>query len=68
MLSKRQAYYNRQLELVEQLEDSGQILAIRPFRPLEVNRLESDVVKLTSLYEEGYECARAALEHVDIRL
>lgn len=68
VLSKRQAYYNRQLELVEQLEDSGQILAIRPFRPLEVNRLESDVVKLTSLYEEGYECARAALEHVDIRL
>lgn len=59
-LSKRLASYNRQLELVERLEDEGRILAIRPLRPLEVDRLEGDTKKLTALYEEGYECARRA--------
>lgn len=59
-LSKRLASYNRQLELVEKLEDEGRILAIRPLRPLEVDRLEGDTKKLTALYEEGYECARRA--------
>ncbi len=62
LLSKRHAIYNAQLELVERLEDEGRILAIRPQRPLEVGRLESDVNKLTALYNEGYECARQALE------
>lgn len=61
-LSKRHACYNRQLELVERLEDEGRILAIRPERPLEVDRLENDVKKLTALYEEGYDCARRAFE------
>lgn len=60
LLSKRHALYNAQLELIERMEDEGSILAIRPERPMEVDRLESDVVKLTALYEEGYECARKA--------
>lgn len=62
VLSIRHAAYNRQLELVERLEDEGKIIAIRPQRPLEVGRLEHDVKKLTALYEEGYECARMAFE------
>lgn len=61
-LSKRHACYNRQLELVERLEDEGRILPIRPERPLEVGRLESDTGKLTALYQEGYDCARRAFE------
>lgn len=68
VLSKRQAYYNEQLEMIEQMEDAGDILAIRPIRPMEVNRLESDIDKLTALYDEGYECAKKALEHVNIQL
>lgn len=62
VLSHRNEYYNRQLELVERLEDEGRILAIRPQSPVEVGRLEKDVKKLTALYEEGYRCAAAALE------
>ena len=62
VLSKRHACYNRQLELVERMEDEGRILAIRPKRPLEVGRLESNIDKLTALYEEGYACAAEALE------
>ena len=62
VLSKRHAVYNRQLELTEQLEDEGRLLAIRPKRPLEVGRLESNIEKLTALYNEGYECADEALQ------
>lgn len=63
-LSKRHALYNRQLELVDQLEDEGRLLAIRPKRPLEVGRLESRIEKLTALYEEGYACAEEALKRL----
>ena len=62
VLSIRHAAYNRQLNLVERLEEEGRIIAIRPQRPLEVGRLEHDVKKLTALYEEGYECARKTFE------
>lgn len=63
LLSKRHTIYNEQLELVERLEDEGRILAIRPKRPVGVGRLESDVGKLTALYEEGYACAREAFRN-----
>ena len=62
LLSRRHAIYNAQLDLVERLEDEGRIICIRPQRPMEVTRLESDVRKLTALYEEGYECARRVFE------
>ena len=62
LLSKRHALYNEQLEMIERMEDEGTIIAIRPIRPMEVGRLESDVAKLTRLYEEGYECARRVFE------
>lgn len=61
LLSRRHAYYNRQLELVDKLESEGRILVIRPEKPLTVGRLEDDVDKLTALYEEGYACAERAL-------
>ena len=62
LLSKRHAIYNAQLDLIERMEDEGSIIAIRPLRPVEVGRLESNVDKLTALYNEGYECARRAFE------
>jgi len=62
VLSHREAYYDRQLELVERLEDEGRILAIRPQGPVEVGRLEKDVRKLNALYDEGYRCAGEALK------
>ena len=46
--------YNEQLAYVEQLEDAGQVVCIRPERPLEVDRIEKDTNKLEALYEEGY--------------
>lgn len=56
-LSRRCRVYNEQLELVEWLEDEGEITVIRPLKPVVVDRIERDVRKLSELYEEGYECA-----------
>ena len=53
-LSRRIEVYNEQLAYVEQLEDAGQVVCIRPERPLEVDRIEKDTNKLEALYEEGY--------------
>lgn len=54
VLSHRIDSYNRQLDLIDQLEASGQIICIRPVRPLEVSRMEKDTDKLERLYEEGF--------------
>lgn len=54
VLSRRLEAYNRQLQLVEQLEDDGRIICIRPEHPIEVHRIEKDVQKLERLYEEGF--------------
>lgn len=54
-LSKRHVSYNAQINLIDELEEKGQIKCIRPIRPLEVGRIEKDVNKLERLYEEGFE-------------
>lgn len=64
-LRNRNKVYNEQLELVERLEDEGKIKVIRPLKPIVVDRMETNVRKLTDLYEEGYECAKRMFEGVD---
>ena len=56
-ISNRNANYNRTMDIIDSLEKSGQITVLRPLRPLEVDRMEKDITKLNSLYEEGYEIA-----------
>lgn len=58
-LENRNRLYNDQLELVEQLENDGGIFVIRPSKPVEVDRLEKDISKLSALYHEGYEMAKS---------
>lgn len=58
-LSHRVEVYNRQLELVERMEDWGEIVCIRPERPMEVDRICRDVDKLEALYEEGFRLGEA---------
>lgn len=57
VLSRRCRVYNQQLELVEQLEEAGKILVIRPEKPMQVTRMEKDTTRLYDLYNEGYSCA-----------
>jgi predicted patatin/cPLA2 family phospholipase len=52
-LSCRCTAYNEQLEMVEQMEDKGEIVVIRPQNPVAVDRIERDVHKLTAFYQEG---------------
>ena len=53
-LSHRIEAYNRQLDLVDELEEQGKILVIRPVALVVVGRMEKDVEKLEALYEEGF--------------
>ena len=56
-INRRSVLYNEQLEMVERLEEAGEITVIRPQRPIVVDRIERNIRKLTELYEEGYACA-----------
>ena len=56
-LQQRNAVYNRTMDLIERLEEEGRITVIRPYRPVEVGRMEKDTKKLRALYDEGYEIA-----------
>lgn len=56
-INRRSIVYNQQLEQVERMEAAGEIIVIRPQKPVVVDRIERDIKKLTELYEEGYRCA-----------
>lgn len=60
----RNLIYNKQITHVEELEGRGEILVIRPERPIEVDRMERDTSKLLALYEEGY----ALASQIDFRV
>ena len=60
-LQERNATYNRTMDLIERLESEGKITVIRPFKPVEVGRMEKDTSKLRALYQEGYDVAKRLL-------
>lgn len=53
----RNMEYNKQIAYIEELEERGEIVVIRPERPIEVGRMERDIKRLQALYDEGYELA-----------
>lgn len=53
----RNAMYNRQMELVEAMENKGRVQVLRPMKPVEVGRIERNIDKLLALYQEGYDLA-----------
>ncbi len=60
-LRRRNEVYNACLDKLSALEEAGRVFVLRPGRPLVVDRLERDVVKLDALYRQGYE---ETLEHL----
>ncbi len=56
-IKQRNKVYNEQISMIESMEDQGEIIVIRPQKPLEVDRMERNCKKLLALYEEGYELA-----------
>lgn len=63
-LSHRVEAYNRQLDLIERMEDWGEVVCIRPQRPMEVDRICRDTRKLEALYEEGFQLGEDFCRHV----
>ena len=63
-LYERNFIYNKQLDLVDNLEEKGEILVIRPTNPIKVGRIEKDINKLTDLYEEGYNCTNNLIDQI----
>ena len=58
-IRRRNEIYNRQIELVERLEDEGRLTVLRPEKPIMVSRIERDSRRLSDLYDEGYAAATA---------
>ena len=56
-IRSRNAIYNKQISLVEELEEQGKLIVLRPECPIVVDRMERNTQKLVDLYDEGYECA-----------
>lgn len=61
-LALRNAVYNAQLEEVEKQEAEGKVFVIRPVNPIRVKRMEKNTERLQNLYDEGYLCAKNAIE------
>ena len=56
-IRNRNAMYNRQMELVERMENEGRVEVLRPMKPVGVGRIERNIDKLLALYQEGYDLA-----------
>ena len=56
-IRSRNTMYNKQMELVERMENEGRVGVLRPVKPVEVGRIERDIDKLLALYQEGYDLA-----------
>lgn len=63
-LRNRHVQYNKTLQLIEKLEANGEIIVIRPKKPVEIGRLEKNLEKLNVLYQEGYEDAKEKYEEI----
>jgi len=60
----RHEVYNRQLDLCERLVSEGKAVIVRPLKPLQAGRADSDKDKLLALYDEGHKEGAAALEAI----
>lgn len=65
-MKDRYIRYNQVLDYIDQLEEEGKALVIRPKRSMKVDRMERDIMSLRVLYEEGYVCAGDVLLEAQI--
>ena len=60
-LLRRHQVYNDSVARLKELEEQGKYFVIRPSRPVEIGRVESDPDKLQAVYELGLRDGQAAL-------
>ncbi len=64
VLAVRHELYNKTIYMVEELENSGQVICIRPFKTIEAARVERNKEKLHAAYDQGYEDASSGYERI----
>lgn len=57
-MANRHEVYNKTLRDIEHLEKEGKCFVIRPMKPLDVSRFETNEKKLKALYDQGYQEAK----------
>jgi predicted patatin/cPLA2 family phospholipase len=63
-LRNRYQIYNETVEYLEKEEKEGNVLILRPTKPLKVGRMERKPQRLEELYNQGYEDAKASMSIV----
>ena len=63
-MRNRHRAYNRSIRRLEELEDAGKILVIRPGRPLQVSRMRATPEELQKIYDIGRADGQAQAEAV----
>ena len=63
-IAARHKRYNETMDMVDELERSGQTISIRPTRTIEAGRVERNKEKLLTAYEQGYEDASSSYERI----
>ena len=61
-MERRHIVYNKTLDFLEEHEKKGHIFVIRPKEDCGVGRIEKDKDKLRTLYQMGYDDAKASFE------
>ena len=60
-LLKRHDVYNKSVELLKQWENEGKVFVIRPSKPIEIDRIETNPDKLQEVYDLGLKDATESL-------
>ncbi len=61
-LANRHIRYNRTMDLVDRLEEEGEIFVIRPKTAIQAGRVERNKTKLYATFDQGYNDAAALYE------
>jgi len=61
-LATRHVRYNQTLDLLAEEESTGRAFVLRPKKPVNIGRVETNKTKLASLYDDGY---RETMERMD---
>lgn len=64
LMKNRHERYNDSLTFIEECRQKGLAMVIRPQKPSDVGRVETDVRKLRALYEQGYQDAAGCYEEM----
>ena len=63
-IENRHVMYNRETALVEELENSGDIIAVRPSRKVDIGRMERNVDRIEEMYQLGRSDAEEKIQEI----